>query len=90
MPENHIEEPASSLTRIESILELCQRARVAGQVLVRRELGRVDEDGHVDLVAVPRRRADQVQVPGVQSAHGRDEADALALRGGYLPPLAEL
>src|SRR5439155_24593118 len=50
-------------------------ARVAGEVLVRSELGGIDEDARDDGVAFTTRRLQQRDVPRVQRAHRRDEAD---------------
>ena len=51
-------------------------ARVAFEVLVRRELARIDEQAGDDETAALLRRADQREVPLVQRAHGRNQADA--------------
>jgi hypothetical protein len=57
-------------------------ARVAGEVLGRRELARVDEDRDQHPVGALKRPADQREVPLVQGSHGRDEPD---LEPGPLP-----
>ena len=49
-------------------------ARVGGEILGLVELQRVDEDRHGHDVALGRRPLDQRPVPGVQGAHGGDEA----------------
>ncbi len=53
-------------------------ARVAGEVVGGVELGRVDEEGHHHHVAGVARGIQQRPMPGVEGAHGRHQADALA------------
>ena len=52
-----------------------QVAGIVGQILVRTELQRVDEDRHRHDVAARRCLAHQRQVPVVEVAHRRDHAD---------------
>ena len=56
-------------------------ARILGEVAVVGELGRVDEQAHDDGRALRPGRLQQRDVPGVQCAHRRDEADR-AFAGG--------
>ena len=63
-----------------------RRARVQRVVLVRAELGRVDEDAGHDVVGVLAREVHQREMAGMQVAHGRHEADAQALAA----PVADL
>ena len=51
---------------------------MAKQVLVRRELGRIDEHAGCDRVAAPPRLGNQRQMPFVQGAHGGNEPDAFS------------
>ena len=57
-------------------------ARVAVEVLVRAELGRVDEEAHHDDVALGAGGAQQRDVALVEEAHRRDEADRAAFAPG--------
>ncbi len=50
-----------------------QVARILGKILLRAELGRVDENGDDHLVTFLPRLADQGEMPLVQVAHGRHE-----------------
>ena len=72
-----------------SRFQLCaigfQRTRIAGQVLVCAELQRVDEDAGHDVGRLRTRQFHQMQMAGMQVAHGGHECD------GILPakPLAQ-
>ena len=59
-------------------------ARIALEVLVRGELRGVDEDGGNDETTLLASGFHQANVPGVEGAHRRDEADGLIAlaRGG--------
>ncbi|MCY1379566.1 hypothetical protein D9M69_672950 [compost metagenome] len=59
-----------------------QGARVAAQVFAGAELQRVDEDTGDHEIGALGGFLDQGNMPGVQVAHGRDEADLLALGAG--------
>ncbi len=50
--------------------------RIAVEVLVRPELGRVDEDAHHHRGALVARRAHQRHVTVMQGSHGRDQGNA--------------
>ena len=63
--------PASSRRRRSRV----SVARVPVEVLAAAELGRVHEDGGGDARAARLRRLDQAEVPGVQGAHRRHEAE---------------
>ena len=54
-------------------------ARIAGEILVRGELARVDEDRHERAVGQLAGAAHQRQMPGVQGAHGGNERDLEAV-----------
>src|SRR5690348_11795737 len=57
---------------------LFQIARIAAEIFLGAKLERVDENGNGDHVAVSAGRAYQGEVPGVQRAHRRNQAQALA------------
>ena len=60
-------------------------SRVSVEVLVRSELGRVDEDADGDEAALGAGAFDQTDVSGVQGSHCRNKSDRLArsFRGGH-------
>lgn len=49
--------------------------RVAGQILIRPELGRVHEDAHHHGIRALGGQPHQTEVPLVQKAHGRHQSD---------------
>ena len=53
-------------------------ARIGGEILVRAELGRIDEDRGDDMVRAPPRLGDQRHMAGVERAHRRHEGDRAA------------
>ncbi len=61
---------------------------VGGKVLMRRELGRIDEDRGDDVARPAPPFRDQRHVAGMERAHGRDEGDNTPVRpqGGYRVP----
>ncbi len=65
-------------------------ARIAGEVLVRTELGRVDEDADHDTLAGVESALDQRQMPAVQGAHGRHQSDPIAGRAPGGDPGAQI
>ena len=65
-------------------------ARVAGEVIGRVELRWVDEEADDDDVGLLPGRAHQGDVPGVEGAHRRHQADALAARPRLAKRLAHL
>ena len=65
-------------------------ARVALEVLAGAELGRVDEEAHDDHVALLAGGAQQREVPVVQEAHRRHQADRAALGAGRRQRRAQL
>jgi len=56
------------------------RARIFAQVLVRAELSRVDKDAHADVIIFGSGPADKGEMPFVQSAHRRHEAEGAGQR----------
>jgi len=70
-------EPAAGLLQAGGVGFGC--ARVAGEVFVRAELGRIDEDAGDHAVGVLPGQRDQRVVTCMQVAHGRDQRDAQAL-----------
>jgi hypothetical protein len=56
----------------------CLAPRISGEILVRGELLRVDENRRYHMVAFGSRRTDQRQMTLVQRAHSRHQADPLA------------
>jgi hypothetical protein len=71
--------------RIQHTPVVSGRARVSGEILVRTELQRIDEDADDHALRQLRRTADETAVAGVQVAHRRHERDALAVAppGGH-------
>ena len=57
-----------------------ERARIGLEVLVRRELRRIDEDRDDDAIGTALRQAHQGEVPLVQRAHGWNQRDPFTLR----------
>ena len=55
-----------------------KRARIAGEIFIRAELRRIDENRDDDAVRRLTRRVDERQMAGVERAHRRHKADALA------------
>ena len=59
-----------------------ERPRVFGEILIRSELGRVDEDGDHDEGRFFLGPTDQAEVAFMEAAHRRHEADGLARLAG--------
>ena len=54
-------------------------ARIAGEIFLRSELRRIDEDAYDHDIVFFFGPFEKCQVAGMEEAHGRDEADALGL-----------
>jgi hypothetical protein len=61
-------------------------ARVALEILLRTELGRIDEDRGDDAFRTALGDGNQRQMPGVQRAHGGHQRDGVS----GLPPFGDL
>ena len=73
---HRMSQPASS-----SILRVARlAARIGGEILVRAELGGVDEDRGDDVARAPPRLRDQRHVAGVERAHRRHQRHRAAVR----------